>query len=67
MYIRSSPRRPNRDPNRTLSNKLLLLLFLYIVVYYRLVIYLLNNFIGLYTAKVPYYRGIIYKFKYLKS
>ena len=26
MYIRSSPRGPNRDPNRTLSNKLLLLL-----------------------------------------
>jgi hypothetical protein len=25
MYIRSSPRRPNRDPNRTLSNELLLL------------------------------------------
>ena len=26
MYIRSSPRGPNRDPNRTLSNELLLLL-----------------------------------------
>ena len=26
MYIRSSPRRPNRDPNQTLSNELLLLL-----------------------------------------
>ena len=25
MYIRSSLRRPNRDPNQTLSNKLLLL------------------------------------------
>jgi hypothetical protein len=25
MYIRSSPRGPNRDPNRTLSNELLLL------------------------------------------
>ena len=25
MYIRSSPRGPNRDPNRTLSNKLLLI------------------------------------------
>ena len=24
IYIRSSPYRPNRDPNRTLSNKLLL-------------------------------------------
>ena len=27
MYIRSSPRGPNRDPNRTLSNELLLLLY----------------------------------------
>ena len=26
IYIRSSPCRPNRDPNRTLSNELLLLL-----------------------------------------
>ena len=25
MYIRSSPRGPNRDPNRTLSNELLLI------------------------------------------
>jgi hypothetical protein len=24
MYIRSSPRGPNRDPNRTLSNELLI-------------------------------------------
>jgi len=24
MYIRSSPRGPNRDPNQTLSNELLL-------------------------------------------
>ena len=29
MYIRSSLRRPNRDLNRALSNKLLLLLLLY--------------------------------------
>ena len=28
MYIRSSPRGPNRDPNRTLSNELLLLYIL---------------------------------------
>jgi len=27
MYIRSSPRGPNRDPNRTLSNELLLLYY----------------------------------------
>jgi len=26
MYIRSSPRGPNRDPDRTLSNELLLLI-----------------------------------------
>ena len=25
MYIRSSPRGPNRDPNRTLSNELLII------------------------------------------
>jgi len=42
-------------------------IFLYIVIYYRLVVYLLNNFIGLYIAKMPYYREIVYKFKYLKS
>jgi len=40
--------------------------FLYIAIYYKLVIYSLNNLIGLYTARMPYYRGIIYKFKYLK-
>ena len=28
MYIRSSPCGPNRDPNRMLSNELLLLLYL---------------------------------------
>jgi len=37
-------------------------IFLYIVVYYRLVVYLLNNFISLYIARMPYYRGVIYKF-----
>ena len=31
MYIRSSPRGPNRDPNRTLSNKLLLLIKIYLI------------------------------------
>jgi len=40
--------------------------FLYIVVYYRLVICLLNNFISLYTARMPYYREVVYKIKYLK-
>jgi len=40
--------------------------FLYVVIYYRLVVYLLNNFISLYIARVPFYRGVIYKFKYLK-
>ena len=33
IYIRSSPYRPNRDPNRTLSNELLLYI-VYKVVYY---------------------------------
>jgi len=40
--------------------------FLYIVVYYRLVVYLLNDFISLCTARISYYRGVIYEFKYLK-
>jgi len=40
--------------------------FSYIVMYYRLVVCLLNNFIGLYTARIPYYREVIYKIKYLK-
>ena len=37
MYIRSSPRGPNRDPNRTLSNELLLYIKL---LYYK--VFLLN-------------------------
>jgi len=41
-------------------------IFSYIVVHYRLLVYLLNNFINLYIAKMPYYRGVLYKFKYLK-
>jgi hypothetical protein len=41
-------------------------IFLYIVMHYRLVIRLLNNLIGLYIARISYYRGIVYKFKYLK-
>jgi len=40
--------------------------FLYIVVYCRLVVYLLNNLISLYTARMPCYRGVVYKSKYLK-
>ena len=40
--------------------------FLYIVVYYRPVVCLLNNLISLYIARMSYYRGIIYKFKYFK-
>jgi len=40
--------------------------FLYIVIYYRLVVYSLNNLISLYIARMSYYRGIMYKFKYLK-
>ena len=34
--------------------------------HYRLVVYLLNNFISLYMARISYYRGVVYKFKYLK-
>jgi len=41
-------------------------IFLYIVVYYRLAVYLLNNFISLYIARMTYYRGVVYEFKYLK-
>ena len=44
MYIRSSPRGPNRDPNRTLSNELLLLLvslsnFFSLLLIIRLILY----------------------------
>jgi len=41
--------------------------FSYIVIYYRPVVYSLDNLIGLYIARMPYYRGIVYEFKYLKS
>jgi len=34
--------------------------------HYRPVVYLLNNLIGLYIVRVPYYRGVVYKIKYLK-
>jgi len=40
--------------------------FSYIVVHYRLVVYLLNNLISLRTARMPYYRGVVYKSEYLK-
>jgi len=40
--------------------------FSYIVVHYRLVVYLLNNFISFCTARVPCYREVVYEFKYLK-
>jgi len=40
--------------------------FLYVVVYYKLVIYLLNNLISLYIVRMPYYQKIVYKIKYLK-
>jgi len=40
--------------------------FLYVVIYYRPVVYLLNNLIGLYMARMPRYRGVIYKIEYLK-
>ena len=41
-------------------------IFLYIVIYYRLVIRLLYYLICLYTARMSYYKRVIYKFKYLK-
>jgi len=40
--------------------------FSYIVMHYRLVVCSLNNFISLCTARMPYYREVVYKFKYLK-
>jgi len=40
--------------------------FSYVVVHYRPVVYLLYNLISLYTARIPYYRGVVYKSKYLK-
>jgi len=40
--------------------------FLYIVMHYRLVIYSLNDLISFCMARMSYYRGVIYKFKYLK-
>jgi len=40
--------------------------FLYIVVLYRLVIYLLNNLISFCITRMPYYRRVVYKIKYLK-
>jgi len=40
--------------------------FLYVVVHYRPVVCSLNNLISLYTARMSCYRGIVYKFKYLK-
>jgi len=40
--------------------------FSYIVVYYRLVVCSLNNLISLCMARMSYYRGIVYKFEYLK-
>ena len=42
-------------------------IFLYIIIYYRLIIYLLNYFIYFYMARMSYYRKIVYKFKYFKS
>jgi len=41
-------------------------IFLYVVMHYRPVICLLDNLISLYIARMSYYRGIVYKFKYLK-
>jgi len=43
MYIRSSPRRPNRDLNQTLSNKLLLLIITKIAFITSLVLILIGG------------------------
>ena len=48
MYIRSSPRGPNRDPNRTLSNELLLIAILF-AVFFKI------NLGVLYLIKKPIY------------
>jgi len=40
--------------------------FSYIVVHCRPVVCLLNNLISLCTARISCYRGIVYKFEYLK-
>jgi len=40
--------------------------FSYIVMHCRPVVCLLNNLISLRTARMSYYRGIVYEFKYLK-
>jgi len=57
LYIRGLP----THARSTGSN-----VFLYIVVHYRPVVYSLNNLISLRTARISYYRGIIYEFEYLK-
>jgi len=51
---------------QTFGIVLYLNIFLYIVVHYRPIIYLLNNPISLYIARMSYYKRVIYKFKYLK-
>jgi len=40
--------------------------FSYVVVHYRPVVCSLNNLISLRTARMSYYRGIVYEFEYLK-
>jgi len=50
----------------THAHPICLNIFLYIVVHYRPVIYLLNNLISFYIARISYYREVVYKFKYLK-
>jgi len=41
--------------------------FSYVVMHHRLVVCSSNNFISFCMARVPCYRGVVYKFKYLKS
>jgi len=55
MYIRSSPRGPNRDPNRILSNELLL----YIEGYILLISFINTNLIKYYSTVTDLVRGLV--------
>jgi len=62
----SKTRRDVRTSESRDTHPVYLNVFLYIVVYYRLIIYLLNDLISLYMARMSCYRGVVYKLKYLK-
>jgi len=54
MYIRSSPRGPNRDPNRTLSNELLLYTLVAVYAFYLVLIYIISYIIEAYIVAIAY-------------